>query len=277
MNAIRLQLKTEPTVPLEAEVISPDRLVGLSHADICRLPVYHGRRQLRLDDFFEISGERSAAIELQGDLRRVRHVGRRMSHGSIQVRGDVGMHLGSLMTGGRIEVHGSASDWVGAEMCGGEIRIHGDAGQQVGAAYRGSPVGVRGGTIAIDGDAGIEVGQRMRRGLIVIGGRAKDFVGLQMKGGTIVLGGGAELRAGAWMQRGTILSLTPLTLMPTFTESGCWESTFVRVLARHLAERNIDRPQLPLTASYVRYVGDRGVPGKGEILVHCPTPTATGS
>ncbi len=271
MTSIKLTLKQQPTVVLEAEAISPDKFAALSHAEICAATVYHGKRQMRIDDFFDVEGERSEVLEMRGDMHRIRQIGRGMSRGSITIHGDIGMHLGAHMIGGRIEVHGNAGDWVGAEMKQGFIHVHGSAGQQVGAAYRGSLWGMRGGTIIIDQQVGIEVGQRMRRGLIVIGGQAKDFVGLQMKGGTIVLCDGAEIRTGAWMQRGTIISLKELTLMPTFLQSGLYNPTFLNVYARRLKELGVNLPYLASQGSYARYAGDQAVPGKGEILIWQPS------
>jgi formylmethanofuran dehydrogenase subunit C len=265
---ITLTLTRQPTVTLEAEQVSPDVFADLTNDQIGAQRVYHGKRALRLDDFFKIEGERSDEIEVVGDLSRVRMLGHRMSRGRLTVRGDVGMHLGVHMSGGEITVHGDASDWVGAEMSGGVIRVYGNAGGQVGAAYRGSLAGMSGGTIIVDGNARIEVGMRMRRGTIVIGGAAGDFVGLQMKGGTIVLAGGAEIRTGAWMQRGTIISLQPLQMMPTFSPSADYNPTFVNVYAKQLGERyGIRLPYLADEGAYTRYCGDKSVPGKGEILI----------
>src|SRR6476660_9415860 len=167
---ITLQLKRQPAVPLEAEVLTPDKLSELSNDEIRSLIVYHGKRQLPLGEFFEVEGERSEDLIIHGSLHKVRWIGRAMSKGSITIHGNVGMHLGAYMTGGRIEVHGHASDWIGAEMNGGFIHVHGNAGGQAGAAYRGSLAGMKNGTIIIDGSAGLEVGMRMRRGTILIGG-----------------------------------------------------------------------------------------------------------
>ena len=54
---ITLTLKQQPTVPLEAESVSPDVLVGLDHAAIRALPVYLGKRSCRLDEFFDVINE----------------------------------------------------------------------------------------------------------------------------------------------------------------------------------------------------------------------------
>jgi formylmethanofuran dehydrogenase subunit C len=267
---LKLTLKDQPTVPLEAECLSPDALAKLSLDEIAASQVYLGKRRLRLDEFFTIEGEPGEDIELKGDLRQVKWIGRGMTFGRMTVHGNVGMHLGAHMKGGAIEVRGDATDWVGAEMTGGFIRVHGNTGGQVGAAYRGSLAGMRGGTILIGGSAGLEVGMRMRRGTIVIGGPSKDFTGLQMKGGTIILLSGAEIRTGAWMVRGTIISLAAVKLLPTFAFDCLQNPVFINLYARRLLEWGISLPYSATEGRYVCYSGDASVPGKGEILIWRP-------
>ena len=264
-------LKQELMTPLEVEALSPDNLSGMGHAEILDQPVYLGNRRRRLGDFFEVEGEKSASLELRGNLAQVKWIGRGMTQGSIAIQGNVGMHLGAYMTGGTITVEGDAGDWLGAEMTGGLIRIHGSAGGQVGAAYRGSTVGMRGGEILIDGSAGIEVGMRMLRGLISIQGQVGDFAGLQMKGGTLFLFGGAGIRAGAWMARGTIVAFQPLNLLPTFLYACTYEPTFLRVYAEHLQKRGVPAPEHGWSGPYQRFTGDTCWLGKGEILI-CQPP-----
>jgi formylmethanofuran dehydrogenase subunit C len=266
---IFFHLKRQPTVPLEAEVLSPDVVEKLTNAEIRALTVYHGKRQLPLGEFFDVFGERSDDLVLHGVLHKVRWVGRKMSHGSITVHGDIGMHLGAYMSGGRIEVHGNASDWIGAEMKHGFIHVHGNAGGQVGAAYRGDLRGMRNGTIIVDGSAGLEVGMRLRRGTIVIRGPARDFTGLQMKGGTIILMSGAEIRTGAWMNRGTIISLKPLQMMPTFAAAADMSPAVIGLLANYLKPLGVDLPA-GAQGTYRYYSGDLSVSDKGEILVWQP-------
>lgn len=257
-------------MPLEAEVLSPDAMSGLSHEKICALPVFLGKRQRRLEEFFSVEGSASDELEIHGDASKVKWIGRGMTHGSIRISGNAGMHLGAYMKGGSIEVSGDASDWVGAEMSAGFIRIKGNAGGQIGAAYRGSSSGMMGGTILIGGGAGLEVGMRMRRGIIAVGGPVRDFAGLQMKGGTIILGSGAEIRTGAWMLRGTIVSLKPISLLPTFSYACQHNPTFLRIYAKHLRELGVNVPCEEREGVYLRYSGDSSVPGKGEIFVWQP-------
>ena len=165
---IRFTLKETPSVPLEAEVLSPDALVSLAADQIRALPVLLGKRRRRLDEFFEVEGDGGDEIEIRGDAQRVKWIGRGMTRGTLRIDGNAGMHLGSAMSGGTIEVSGDVGDWLGAEMTGGVIRVHGNAGGQVGAAYRGGLSGMRDGLILIDGAAGLELGMRMKRGTIVV-------------------------------------------------------------------------------------------------------------
>jgi formylmethanofuran dehydrogenase subunit C len=266
MTKTILTLKQAPTVPLEAEVLSPDLIAPLKHDGVRALPVFLGKRQYRVDDFFTVEGDGSEDIEIRGDVGRVKWIGRGMSKGRIKVDGHAGMHLGTYMKGGTIEVTGNASDWVGGEMTGGLIHIRGNAGGQVGAAYRGSPWGMNGGTILVDGSAGIEIGMRMKRGTLVVRDRVRDFAGLQMKGGTIFLLSGAEIRTGAWMQRGTIVSLAPIPLLPTFAYACSYQPTFLRFYAKHLKSLGVELPNHG-QGVYQRYSGDAAVPGQGEILI----------
>src|ERR1700730_15216260 len=232
---ITLTLKEPPPVPLEAEMLSPDAIAPLTIDEIRALPVYLGKRQRRVDDFFAVEGEPGDEMEIRGDAGRVKWIGRGMTRGRVLIQGHAGMHLGSAMKGGAIEVSRDPGDWLGAEMSGGLIHVRGNAGGQVGAAYRGSLSGMNDGFIVINGSAGLEVGMRMKRGTIVVGGPVRDFAGLQMKGGTIVLQSGAELRTGAWMNRGTIVSLKPIPLLPTFSYAATYNPAFLRLYARDLA------------------------------------------
>ena len=269
---ITLTLKEPPTVPLEAESISPDVTAYLKHDALRALPVFLGKRQRRLEDFFEVEGEASDDLVIRGDLTRVKWIGRGMTRGRVTITGNVGMHLGASMKGGVIDVTGNVSDWLGAEMRGGLIRIRGNAGGQVGAAYRGSLRGMNQGTIVIEGSAGIEVGMRMRRGVIAVTGPVRDFAGLQMKGGTLFLLGGAEIRTGAWMIRGTIVSLTPIHLLPTFAYACAYHPTFLRLYARYLRTLGLEIPHEAGDGTYQRFTGDTSGLGKGEILVWEPGP-----
>src|ERR1039457_6391767 len=97
---ITLTLKEQPNVPLEAEVLSPDRTVGLANDAIRALPVFLGKRQRRLDDFFAVEGADSDEVAIDGDKSKGKWRGGAMTRGRITIKGNAGMHLGAYMKGG---------------------------------------------------------------------------------------------------------------------------------------------------------------------------------
>lgn len=265
---LKLTLQVPLTVPLEAEVLSPDRLIGLTIPQIQQRPLLHGNRTVHLGDYFAVEGEPSETLSLHGDLSRVLWIGRGMTRGTLEIHGSAGRHLGSGMSGGTITVRGDVDDWAGAEMSGGTITVQGNAGHQLGAAYHGSPSGMSGGTIQVHGTAGDETGKRMRRGTILVGGSAGEFTGALMKGGTIVLASGAGKRTGAGMERGTLISLTAVPRLPTFVYACEYLPQFLGLYARWCAAYGV---HLPFgTGRYRRFAGDAAVSGKGELFIWEP-------
>jgi len=264
--ALEITLHTPPVVPLEAGVISPDRLAGLNASQIASLPVLHGNEPAAVGDFFRVRGSGADEIRLEGDLSRCKWIGHRMSVGRLVVTGPVGRHAGAEMRGGELEVLGAADDWAGAEMTGGRLIIHGQAGHNLGSAYRGSRAGMQGGEILLYGDAGDEAGQGMRRGLIAIGGRSGDFTGAYMLAGTIIVLGEMGWRAGAGMRRGSIISLCPVRLLPSFGFACIYRPTFLRLYLRYLNALGLAISTAQVEGRYQRWSGDCLDLGRGEIL-----------
>lgn len=254
-------------VPVEAECITPDRVRGLTAAQVAALPVWYGNEKAQLGDFFRVEGTGSDHVVIDGDVPHVKWIGAGMSQGRIEVRGAVGMHAGSGMKGGELVIRGSAGDWLGAEMEGGLIRVEGDAGHLVGAAYRGSPAGMRGGVILVQGSAGSEVGARLARGIIAIRGRVGDMAGAGMRAGTILVGGQAGIRAGAWMERGSIVLGGPAELMPTLVYACTYVPLWLTVCLRHLARLGFAPPDGWVGGAFRLFSGDTATGGKGEVLV----------
>ncbi|MGR9106326.1 MAG: formylmethanofuran dehydrogenase subunit C [Gammaproteobacteria bacterium] len=267
---MKLRLHTLPEVPMEAEVISPDALMGLSTSEAAALPVYHGNRKVSLGDFFELSGqvdESDPLVEVEGDLSRVKLIGHSMSGGRLVIHGSVGAHLGAAMKGGEIQVYGNAADWVGREMVGGRIVINGNAGHMVGSAVRGSSAGVQGGEIIIHGNALNEVGNGMRRGLIAIGGNTNDFTGVNMLAGTIIVLGRLGMRPGAGMKRGSIIAMERTEVLPTFTYNSTIRPDFIRFYLFHLRKLGMGVRDEAINGQYERWSGDSLELNKGEILM----------
>src|SRR5919109_3009791 len=184
--ALTLTLRESPTVPLETEGVTPDRLAGRPRWEIEALPVWHGNRRAQLADFFAVSGNGDEAVRVEGDLRRVKFLGAGMTAGRLVVAGDAGMHAGAGMGGGELVVAGDVGDFAGTAMRGGRLVVRGSAGHQLGGAEPGVRAGMRGGEILVHGDAGDQVGGGLRRGLVAVAGRVGNAAGLRMLAGTNV-------------------------------------------------------------------------------------------
>jgi len=276
MRELKLKPRDTPSIPIEAETITPDLFAGKLLSEIEELPVRAGNRTRSLGDHFDVEGETAETaaeqlIVVDGDVPWLKYLGANMTCGRIVVEGDAGMHIGAHMSGGEIIVNGSASDWAGAEMSGGLLRIKGDAGDLLGAAYRGSSEGMTGGCIVVEGGTGVEAGSFMRRGMIVVLGDVGPFAGAHMNGGEIFVFGRAARRVGAEMKGngGVIVCLGGIeALLPTFIYDATYRPTFMKIYLREIRdELGIETAERFLDASFRRYRGDMAVGGNGEILV----------
>jgi formylmethanofuran dehydrogenase subunit C len=267
-DGITLERKESGTIPVEADCICPDRFVGLGQTEIEALPVFYGRRQVKLGDLFTVEGAGADNITVRGDLKAVKKIGYGMTFGRITVTGDTGPHVGAFMKGGEIVVEGSTGDWAGAHMSGGRVVIEGNAGHFTGAAYSGESKGMRGGTIIVKGSCGREVGGRMRRGLIVVLGDSGEFAGAGMLAGSVFVGGRLGGRPGAGMKRGTIVAFGEAPpMLPTFAYACTYRPVFVQAYLRAMRSSG-SLEETALTAdTFRRYVGDMNTGGKGEVLI----------
>jgi len=264
---LTLSLREQPTVPLEAEGLSPDLLAGLRRAELEALPVWHGNRRAQLADFFTVSGHGDEEVRVEGNLRSVKFIGAGMTAGRLTVTGDAGMHTGAEMRGGELVVEGDVGDFAGTGMRGGRLVVGGSAGHQLGGALPGERAGMRGGEILVRGDAGDQVGAGLRRGLIAVAGRVGDAAGLRMLAGTIVALGRLGAVPGAGMRRGTIVAMSEVTLLPTFTFACSYRPPFLRLYLRHLRGLGLSLADEQVEGRYARWSGDGLELRRGEILV----------
>ena len=258
-------------IPLEFAGLTPVALAGRSLAEIQRLAIRRGNRQIALGELFQVTGDPvDQDWLLDGDCRQIHGLGSEIGAGTIVVDGPIGPRAGFGMHGGRIEVRGNAGDWLGAEMRGGVIRINGDAGSHVGAAPPGAKRGMAGGMILIDGNARNEVGARMRRGVIAVGGSVGANLGFRMLAGTILVFGSSGPNVGMGMRRGTIgVFGTPRpTLLPTFKSGYRGPLPVLRMLEAQLASESFAPEQLSRLAATVElFHGDCLQLGRGELLL----------
>ncbi|MFX0168135.1 MAG: formylmethanofuran dehydrogenase subunit C [Candidatus Hodarchaeota archaeon] len=270
-------------IPLDLSNISPDTFAGKSLDNLSKLKIWHGNRRITLNKTFEISGKSAKTpaetiIEVDGDVPQIRHLGQDMTAGYILVKGNVGMHLGARIKGGSIEIRGNADHWLGAEMSGGSIYVSGDVGDKAASAYLGSKYGMNGGSLHIKGNTGHELGMGMRRGIIVVDGDTESYTGTQMLAGTIIVRGRLGPRAGAAMRyKGTIIALGRAEpLMPTHLFNGEYTDMLVLRLLLDAIEAEIPGVKFSekdRVGPYLRFTGDFGSNGRGEILLFKPKNT----
>lgn len=258
MAELKLTLKEKPKVPVEAEVISPDVLAGKSVSEIASLNVWEGNSKIKIGDLFDIEGStdgnpEATTIILEGDLTKVRRIGKKMTAGRIVVKASVGFYVGEEMTGGSIIVEGNAGSWAGSVMKGGSIEIKGNAGDYLTAGIRGICKGMMGGTITIHGDTGVELGYWMEKGTIRVGGNTGIFTGIHMKGGAIMIEGDAADRMGAGMTGGKIILMGRTNILPSFFIDG------IKKKAKVKGEK-IEGP-------FYVFTGDVTESGKGKLFI----------
>jgi len=279
MKELTLVPKGVTAIPVEAEVISPTTVAGMSLKEVQRLNVYQGKVRLTLADHFDVSGEVAETpaeqmIVVDGDAPHVKCMGAAMDAGTLVVKGDAGMHTGSQMAGGTLTIEGGAADWAGAEMKGGVLHIESDAGHLLGAAYRGSSEGMTGGCIVVGGGVGSEAASFMRRGMIVVKGDTGPFTGVHMNGGEILVFGRAGRRLGAQAKgNGGFMACFGGVeeLLPTYIYDTTFRPTFMRLYLRQLAETlNVGEALRYLDEPLRRYRGDLAVGGNAEILIAEP-------
>lgn len=266
MTAIRLRFKEAAALPVDARALAPDRLAGMSEAQLAALELLVGNRRVALGELAEITAGDVRELVIEGSFGTLDRLGHGMTDGLLHIYGDAGAYLGQGMTGGRIELFGSAGICAAAQMAGGTIHIVANAGDFLGAALPGDTAGMTEGVVLVGGDAGDRIGDRMRRGLIAVHGRLGDFVAARMIGGTIMGLHGCGADPGYAMRRGTlILGRAPEHLLATFADNGVNELPWLRLLDRQLGAQE---PPFALPGRRLRrWTGCASVGGKGEILI----------
>jgi len=259
----------QPEIEVDLTPLTPDGLAGRALAEIRRLPLDAPGQSLCVGDLFEVTAGDRQNIQIRRCSRRVKHIGRGMLQGSIEVHGHAGDYLGRHMRGGRITVTGDAGDWLASGMIAGRIDISGDAGDYVGAAAPDERFGMANGLVTIWGSAGDRIGDRMRRGQIMVRNDVGDYTGSRMIAGTILVLGRSGRYTGYRMKRGTIILRSSLLhISPGFRSCGILKMEFLRLLFRQSAKMGRRFAFFREFGPEVhRYAGDLSCDGKGEIFI----------
>jgi formylmethanofuran dehydrogenase subunit C len=266
-DAITLSLRAGVDEAIDLDGVTADRLAALPASDIAALPVRAGGRPVPLGDLFDVRGEQSDRVRVEGSLARVDGLGAAMRSGELIIDGDAGQRVGAGMTGGLIDVRGNAGDEAGVAMAGGTLRIGGNGGHRCGAAAAGASRGMSGGELIVTGSVGDEVAARARRGLVVVGGDAGEQAARAMIAGTLIVFGRTGARAGRGSKRGSIVAIGGIDVPPTYRYACTFQPPHLRLTLTYLSRRyGLSVETAVLDGRYRRYCGDAGDVGKGEIL-----------
>ena len=247
-QSVTLTLRGPLDSLLEIEGITGDRMAALSEREIAALPALTGSKLAKLGDFFDVKGERSSDVRIDGDLSRMHRLAAGMTSGSVRVGGNVG-------------------DEAGLAMSGGVLQIEGNAGDRLGAASAGASKGMSGGEIVVSGSAGAEAAARARRGLVVVMGDVGDEAARAMVAGTLVVFGRTGARAGRGSKRGSIVALGGIDVPETYWLACTYQPPHVRLILTYLRRRyGLKIDERMIDGDYRRHCGDAGNPGRGEIL-----------
>jgi formylmethanofuran dehydrogenase subunit C len=269
MNALTFTLRRPPQQRVDLALLSCQRIAGLSTAEINAIELQCGKRRLRVDELFELSGSNNREIVFRNSCDKLDRIGHELDGGEITVEGDAGAYCGLGMKSGSIRVRGSAGIFAACEMHDGMLQIEGAAGDFLGGALPGNKRGMQGGMVIVKGSAGDRLGDQMRRGMVLVEGNVGDYCGSRMIAGTIAVMGTTGYSPGYSMNRGTLLLWRTPKLIATFADCGTHtSSSFLPLLFRSWRSLNSRFAEPKAAFSRIhRYQGDLSALGKGEILV----------
>ncbi len=241
------------SIPIEAEIITTNNFAGKSIEEIKKLSVWRGNREKTLGDFFDVKGSKvddpaGLKIIIDGDVSRVKGIGKKMTAGEIVINGNAGMHTADLQNGGKMTVNGDVEGFCGLEMKKGEFIVNGNAGNYFIAANRGSWQGMTGGKVVVNGNVGSEMAAwvRGKNTRIEINGNVKTFCAIHMHGGVLIINGDVANRVGAEAAGGTIIVNGKVEeMLPSFKYEG-------EVKEIQLSETE------KITGKYLQFNGDYG-------------------
>jgi formylmethanofuran dehydrogenase subunit C len=222
MKTVTLTPTKQPELILEADCIIPDAFAGKTAEVIAQLPVYQGKEDSTLGEFFTVAGHAGVTaadtqIIINGDCSKVKYIGSKMTAGEVVVNGNTDMYTGAWMKGGKLHVKGNVHSFCALGMEGGEFLIDGNAGNYLAASYRGDWRGMQGGLIRVKGNAGSDICSFMNGGTLIVEGNADVHIATHAEGGRIIIKGNVKRRIGGQMVKGEVILFgTVDVMMPGF-------------------------------------------------------------
>ncbi|MDD5228148.1 MAG: formylmethanofuran dehydrogenase subunit C [Methylococcales bacterium] len=268
MSALTFTLKTRPDQRVDMSPLVCHALENLEPIEIAALKLQCGKRKVRVDELFAVSGYDTKHIMIKNSFSKLDYIGKNLDGGIIHVEGDVGAYCGMGLKTGVIKVFGNAGIYAGCEMKKGQLEIDGNAGDFLGGALAGNKMGMKGGLILVKGNAGDRVGDHLRRGTILIEGSVGDYCGSRMIAGTIAVMGNTGKFLGHGMRRGTLLLWNMPKLSASFNDCGSHTLAFLPMLFNSFKTLNSLFANSENAFNRVqRFAGDMAEIGRGEVLI----------
>ena len=268
MSALTFTVKQETAQRVDMSPLVCQLLKDMSVADIAAIELQNGKRKIRADELFEISGLDTQNIVINNSFAKLDFIGKELESGNMTAQGEAGAYFGMGMKSGVLTAEGNVGLYAACEMKNGLLTINGDAGDFLGAALPGNKQGMKGGTVLVKGNVGQRAGDHMRRGTMLIEGSAGDYCGSRMIAGTIAVMGKTGRFLGYAMQRGTLLLWQQPQLSAPFNDCGSHTLAFLPILFKSFAKFDSKFAVQSATFNRVqRYGGDMAEKGQAEILV----------
>ena len=268
MTALTFSMKFRPQQRVDMSPLVCQLLEGMDPSDIALIELQNGKRKIRVDELFSISGSDTQNIVIQHSFNKLDFIGKQLTGGRIVIEGDAGAYVAMGMQAGEVSVLGSTGIYAACEMQGGQLVIEENAGDFLGGALPGNKQGMKGGTVLVKGNVAERAGDHMRRGNILIEGDAGDYCGSRMTAGTIAVMGQTGKNIGYAMRRGTLLLWNQPSIPATFKDCGSHTLSFLPILFASF--KKLDSKFAHASAAFSRvhrYGGDIAELGRGEILV----------
>lgn len=268
MSALTLTLKQRTEQRVDMSPLTCHLLAGMDPAEIGAITLQNGKRKVRADELFSISGDDTQNIVIKNSFGKLDYIGKDLRCGHITVEGSAGAYLAMGMKSGSISVSGDAGIFAACEMQNGTLTIAGNAGDFLGGALPGNKKGMKGGLVLVKGNVGERAGDHLRRGTILIEGNAGDYCGSRMIAGTIAVLGKTGRHLGYGMNRGTLLLWNTPEIPATFNDCGTHTLSFLPIMFALF--KNLDSKFAQDSIAFNRarrYGGDMSASGRGEVLV----------
>ena len=251
---------------LDMSPITPD-CAQSTESELGKTQLQYGAERVSLGDMFALSKQEKDKMIIRNSSDKMDYLGSATQRGSLFIEGDAGHYLGRFMQGGQIHVSGSAGAYLACAMDNGFISVGGNVGDYAAASPAGLFYGMRGGTLLIKGGAGCRLAERMRRGTIMVQGAIGDYCAARMVAGTVVAMSSLGKNPAFMMKRGTLLAKQSHAEIDEtfFSDCGYHEFGFLTLLFNYLSE--LSGQTLKINHYARRWVGDRSVDGRGEILL----------